>query len=164
MFQVIRNWAPDAELLKLENGDIPEAKPQPGKYGVWRAVFVSPTQNKQRECAYAVADSDGGVIEGVRPGAESPYKESPQERPMPIGDVRIDTPAALEAALKAVEADPAMKKILGAEKNLPVQYLLEWTGQNPKPSWRVIFGLSITQSKFSIVIDATTGKFVRKLL
>ena len=41
IYQIARTWAPDAQLLRLENGDIPEAKPQPGKYGLWRATFVS---------------------------------------------------------------------------------------------------------------------------
>ena len=49
MFQVARTWANDATLLKVENMDIPEAKAQPGKYGAWRATFVSTTRKVRRD-------------------------------------------------------------------------------------------------------------------
>ena len=69
----------------------------------------------------------------------------------------------LETALAEVEKDKDMKKVLEEEKDLPVQFLLEWTGTNAKPAWRVIFGASVSTSKFSILVDAYTGKFLKKL-
>jgi len=162
-FQVARTWAPDAMLLKLENGDIPEAKAQPGKYGLWRAIYVSPSKNVRREYTYAAADSEGGVIKGARAGADSGYAANPQVHPFAVQEVRVDTVAAHETAMKEVDGDAQMKKVLAENKDLPVQYLLEWTGSAPKPQWRVIFGVTVSQSKFSILIDANSGKFVRKL-
>lgn len=163
MFQVARPWAPDAMILKLENGDIPEAKAQPGKYGVWRATFVSPSKKVKRDFAFAVADSDGGVIQGARAGSESPYTPSTLIHPIPIQDVHIDTTAALETAMKEVEKDKAMSKALAEHKDEPIQYLLEWTGTTPKACWRVVFGATVSQSLFSVLVDASTGEFVKKL-
>ncbi|QOY86104.1 hypothetical protein [Paludibaculum fermentans] len=163
MFQIARPWASDVMILKLENGDIPEAKAQPGKYGLWRATFVSPSKKTKREYSFAVSDSDGGVIKGARAGAESPYSVSPLVHPIAIQDVHTDTTAALETALKEVAKDKVMSKALADNKDLPVQYILDWTGTNPKPYWRVVFGASVSQSLFSILIDAGTGEFVKKM-
>ncbi len=162
MYQLARTWAPDAQLLKLENGDIPEAKPQPGKYGLWRAMFVSNSKKLKRDFVWSASDSDGGIIKGVRAGSESAYIRNVQIHEFAIQEVKTDTPAALETTMKEVEKDKDMKKVLAETPDLPVQYLLEWTGTNPKPQWRVIFGPSISQSKFSVFIDAYTGKFEKK--
>jgi hypothetical protein len=163
MFQVARTWSSDAMLLKLENGDIPEAKAQPGKYGVWRATYISQSKSAKREYVYASADSDGGIIKGVRAGADSSYTRSPQTHPFAVQEIRVDTVAAYETAMKAVAADKAMLKVLEENKDLPVQYELEWTGLAPKPQWRVIFGVTVSQSKFSLLIDANNGELVRKI-
>ena len=48
MYKVARLWAGDAAVLKLENLDIPEAKPLPGKYGAWKATFVSFEKKRRR--------------------------------------------------------------------------------------------------------------------
>jgi hypothetical protein len=162
-FQVARTWAPDAMLLKLENGDIPEAKAQPGKYGLWRATYVSLSKKAKRDYMYAAADSDGGIIKGTRAGADSSYIRNPQVHPFAIQEIRVDTVAAYETAMKEVATDKAMQKVLEENKDLPVQFQLEWAGNTPKPQWRVIFGVTVSQSKFSILIDANSGKFVKKL-
>lgn len=163
MYQVARPWAPDAMLLKLESANISEVAPQPGKYGLWRAVFVSQSRRVKRDYTYAAADAEGGIIKGARAGMESMYLPNPQIHPLAIQEVKIDTPKALEAAMQEVEKDKSMKKVLADNKGLPIHFLLEWTGSDVKPTWRVIFGPSISQSKFSIFVDAYTGRFVKKL-
>lgn len=162
-FQVARTWASDAMLLKLENGDIPEAKAQPGKYGLWRATYVSQSKGQKRDYQYAASDSDGGIIKGVRAGTDSLYIRNPQTHPFAIQEIRVDTTAAYETAMKEVAGDKTMQKVLDENKDLPVQYQLEWNGNVPKPQWRVIFGATVSQSKFSILIDANSGKFAKKL-
>lgn|GEM_PF-865055 len=161
-YQQARLWSPDAMVLKMENGNLPEAPPQPGKYGLWRVTYVSLTKKLKHDFVYAVSDSEGGIVQGVRAGSESPYTQTPQVRPFAIQEVKVDTPAALESASKEVEKDKDMKKVLAENKDLPVQYVLEWTSATPKPAWRAIYGLSISQSKFSIYIDASDGKFLKK--
>jgi len=162
-FQVARTWAPDAKLLKLESGMIPEAPSAAGRHGFWRATYVSESKRVRREFTWAAADSEGGIIKGVRAGADSGYLPNPRIIPMAIQEVKIDTPKALETAMAEVEKDKAMKKVLEDNKDLPIHFLLEWTAPDVKPSWRVIFGPSISQSRFSVFIDAYTGRFVKKL-
>lgn len=162
-FQVARTWAPDVKLLKLESGIIPEAPSGEGKHGFWRAVYVSESRRVKREFTWAAADSEGGIIKGVRAGADSGYLPNQRIFTMAIQEVKIDTPRALETAMAEIQKDNAMKKVLEDNKGLPIHFLLEWTYPDVKPTWRVIFGPSISQSKFSIFVDAYTGKFVRKL-
>ncbi|MEJ5367979.1 MAG: hypothetical protein WHT08_06660 [Bryobacteraceae bacterium] len=162
-YQVARTWAPDAKLLRLESGNIPEAPSGSGKYGFWRAAYVSESKRARREFTWAAADSEGGIIQGVRAGADSGYLPNPRIFPMAIQEIKIDTPKALEAAMAEVEKDSSMKKVLADNKDLPIHFLLEWVAPDIKPTWRVIFGPSISQSKFSVFIDAYTGKFVKKL-
>ncbi|NWF85401.1 MAG: hypothetical protein HXY18_16420 [Bryobacteraceae bacterium] len=158
MYQVARTWAKDAMLLKVDNLDIAEAKSQPGKYGAWRGVFVSLEKNQKREYMFSVADSEGGIIKGARAGAESLYIRNPQVRPIAIQDVKIDTPAALEEALKNKE----VKEFADKNPNEPVQFILEWTGQTPVACWRVFWGPTVSTAKANVYIDCKTGKFVKK--
>jgi len=158
MYQVARTWAKDAMVIKVENFDLPEAKSQPGKYGAWRAMFVAAEQKVRREYVYAVADSDGGIIKGARAGQESPYASNPQVKPFAIQDVKIDTPAALEEALKNKE----VKAFADKNPNEPVQFVLEWTGQTEAPCWRVFWGPTVSTAKANVWIDCKTGKFVKK--
>lgn len=162
-YQVARTWAPDAKLLRLESGNIPEAPSSAGKYGFWRATYVSESRRMRREFTWAAADSEGGIIKGVRAGTDMGYLPNPRILPMAIQEVKIDTPKALGAAMAEVEKDSNMKKVLADNKDLPIHFLLEWVAPEIKPTWRVIFGPSISQSKFSVFIDAYTGKFVKKL-
>lgn len=158
MYQVARTWAKDAMLLKVDNLDIPEAKSQPGKYGAWRGVFVSLEKNQKRDYMFSVADSEGGIIKGARAGAESLYVRNPQVRPIAIQDVKVDTPAALEEALKNKD----VKEFADKNPNEPVQFILEWTGQTPAPCWRVFWGPTVSTAKANVYIDCKTGKFVKK--
>lgn len=158
MFQVARTWYKEPMLLKVENVDLPEAKPQPGKYGAWRATFVAVEKQQKRDYMFAVADSDGGIIKGARAGQDSSYIRNPQVRPIAIQDVKVDTPAALEEALKNKE----VKEFADKNPNEPVQFVLEWTGQTAAPCWRVFWGPTVSTAKANVWIDSKTGKFVKK--
>jgi hypothetical protein len=158
MYQVARTWAPDAMVLKLDNMDIPEAKPEPGKYGAWRAMFVSPSRRIKRDYTFSVADSGPTLHKGPFAGPETSYIPNPTIRPISIQDVKIDTTDALEAALKNKE----LKAFAEKNPDLPVQFVLEWTSQTPLPAWRVIWGRSVGTSAASAYIDSREGKFLRK--
>jgi hypothetical protein len=161
MFQVARTWAPDCQLLRVENADIPEVKAEPGKSGLWRAIFVSQSKRIKRDFYYAASDSEG-IIKGVRGGSDSPFATTPQIHPFAIGEIKADSPEAFKVAMDQVEKDKDMKKVLAENADMPVIYLLEWTGISPKPQWRVVFGATISASKFSVFVDANSGKFVKK--
>ncbi len=160
MYKTARSWNNDATILRLENLDIPEAKPEPGKYGAWKATFVSFAKKQKREFTYSVAESSAGVHKGVFPGAEMTYMANNQNRIFPIVDVKVDSVEALENAKKQKDiADFAAKN-----PDVPVQFVLEWNMQlAPTAAWRVYWGATLSTSQASVFIDATDGKFIKKL-
>ena len=160
MYKTARSWNNDALLLRLENMDIPEAKAEGGKYGAWKATFVSPSKKVKREFTYSVAESSAGVHKGVFPGSESAYMANTQNRTFSISDVKIDTPEAVENAKKQKDIGEFADK----HADLPVQFVLEWNMQlAPKAAWRVFWGATISTSQASVFIDAEEGKFLKKL-
>jgi hypothetical protein len=158
MFQVARQWAGDAEILKLENLNLDEVPSQPGKYGGWQASFVSPSKKQSRPYTYSVVDSGPTLHKGVFAQGEIPYMPNPQIRSMPIQALKVDSPAALATAMKEKDAQDYAKQ----HPDLPVQFELEWSGQTPTPAWRVIWGPSVSRSDFSMFVDAQTNHFIKK--
>lgn len=158
MYQVARAWSGDVVLLRVENIPITEVKPDDGKYGAWRAIFVSPGKSQKRSFTYSVVDAEGGLFKGVRPGAAQPYTSSNLMQTFSIVDFKTDSPAALEAAKRVPETAGYIKK----NPELPVQYIAEWPSQLPSPAWRVVWGQSVGTSNYSVYIDAISGKFLKK--
>ena len=158
MYKVARLWAGDAAVLKLENLDIPEAKPLPGKYGAWKATFASFQKRLKKEYMYSVAESSAGAHKGVFPGPEVPYVPIGAIRIFNFADVRTDTPEALENALKQKDVAAFAAK----HPELPVQFILEWSMVTPRPAWRVYWGGTVSSSEASVYIDAGDGKFLKK--
>lgn len=159
MYQVARAWGgADIQILKVEDIPIDEVKPVDGKYGAWRATFLAPSKSKIRTFTYSVVDADGGLFKGSRPGNEEAYSASPQIRPFTIQDVKTDSTQALEVAKEQKETQDHIKK----NPATPVHYILEWTGQTTVPAWRVIWGVSVGQSDYSVYVDAGSGKYIKK--
>jgi hypothetical protein len=159
MYKTARSWNKDATILRLENLDIPEAKAEPGKYGAWKATFVSFEKKRKREFTYSVAESSAGVHKGVFPGEETAYIVNTQNRIFNIADVKVDTTEALETAKKQKEIGEFATK----NPDMPVQYVLEWNTQlAPVAAWRVYWGATLSTSQASVFIDASDGKFIKK--
>src|SRR5579863_5174994 len=58
MYQVARSWAPDAQVLKMNNVDISEVPEVPrGKAAAWQATFTSASQNQARSYTYSIVES-----------------------------------------------------------------------------------------------------------
>jgi hypothetical protein len=162
IYLVARQWTGDAKLIRLENYNVPEVAPQPGKCGVWKATFVSVNKRIRREFTFSVVEAPG-LQKGASAGVEGAYAPSNMIRPFFIQDVKIDTPAALATAIKEVDKDKDLKKILADNKDLQPQYVLEWTGVMLNPTWRIFWGTSPANAKFSIFVDANTGNYIKKM-
>ena len=72
--------------------------------------------------------------------------------------VKIDTDAAYKTALANGGAEYEKKN-----PGKPITFLLEKVAKHPDPVWRVIWGESVSQSNFSVYVDASTGEFREKL-
>jgi hypothetical protein len=160
MYKTARAWNGDATILRLENLDIPEAKPEPGKFGAWKATFASFEKQRKRDFTYSVAESSAGVHIGVFPGEESAYMANMQNRNFSIANVKIDTMEALEVAKQQKD----IAEFASKHADLPVQFVLEWNMRLcPVAAWRVYWGGSLSSSEGSVFVDAENGKFIKKL-
>jgi hypothetical protein len=155
MFQSARMWSKDAEILFATNMNIDEVKSEPGKYGAWRADFVSDTRHQMKSYTYSVVETTI-VHKGVYSTGEKAWARTPRQRKFPIQVLKTDSPDALIAATKEVK-DYAAK-----HPDSPIQFELSW-GETVDPAWRVIWGPSVAQSAASVFIDITNGKFLKKL-
>jgi hypothetical protein len=155
MYQAARQWKGDAQILNVENVNLESVAPVDGKYGAWKATFVSLAAKSQRQFTYGVVE-EAGIRKGTNSGGESIYAPKAAVRVIPIQKVKVDTPAALEIAKKE------LKQVIEKNPKAPVQFIMEWTYQTMNPCWRVVVGPTVSQALGSVYVDADTGKFVKK--
>jgi hypothetical protein len=158
MYQAARQWSGDVSLLRVENIPLSDVKSEDGKDGAWRAVFVSLRLNQKRTYTFSVVDEGGTLLKGVRSEPEQPFASGPLVRPFAIQDLKVDSPAALAEAKKQKEVEAFLQK----NPDTPVQFVAEWPSRTPGPSWLVIWGQSVGTSKFSVYVDAGSGKYLKK--
>jgi hypothetical protein len=155
MYQVARAWAPDAAVLKLDSVRVEGVPDQPGKSAGWEAVFTSEQKAASHAFTWYAVDQEPTIHKGVFAGSEEGYSSGHgTTAPFLIADVKIDTDAALATAKGKEEAFE--KKNPGQ----PVIYLLEKSSKYAHPTWRVIWGESMSTSGFSVFVDASTGTFL----
>jgi hypothetical protein len=155
MYQVARNWAPDAAVLKMESVRMDGVPDQPGKSAGWEAVFTSDQRDSSHTFTWYAVDQEPNIHKGVFAGSEENLSGGRRETtPFLIADVKIDTDAALATAKAKEEAFE--KKNPGQ----PVIYLLEKSSKWAHPAWRVIWGETVSTSGFSVFVDASAGTFL----
>jgi len=158
MYLAARNWAADAQPLRLVNVALAEFKSEKGKAGAWQATFVSDSLGRARSYTYSVVEGPGNLHKGVFAGPQESWSgRSGQAKPFPVAAFKVDATAALETAMKK-GAEYAKK-----HADMPINFLLETTPRFADPVWRVIWGESVGTSGFSILVDATTGEYKQTL-
>jgi len=160
MYQVARNWAPDAQVLNLNTVAIAEVPTvPPGTAAAWEATFASAEKSQARSYTYSIVESQGNLHKGVFPGPEQAWGgPHGTTTPFLMAAVKIDTDAAYKTALANGGSDYD-KKTPGK----PITFALEKVEKFPDPVWRVIWGESAGTSSFSVHVDASTGDFKEKL-
>jgi hypothetical protein len=156
MYQVARSWAPDAEVLRMNSIHLTEVPTVRGEAGAWQAEFTSGGKSSQRSYTYSVVESEGNLHEGVFPGPEESWA-GPATQPFVVGGVKVDTDAAYKKALtKAGEYDAKNAK-------QTISFELGKQEGSENPVWRVIWGESAGTSGLSVLVDATTGEYIKTL-
>jgi hypothetical protein len=157
IFQVARSWDPRIQILKLTSGHLNEVPEVRGKAASWEGMFVSPAQARSRTYTFSVIELLPNLHKGVFSVAEEAFSGAKgTSKPFLIEGAKIDTDKAYETALAKPEAAAYDKKNPGK----PITLILELTPRHPDPTWRVIWGESVSSSSFSVFVDATTGDFL----
>jgi len=152
MYSRARQWAPDAQVLRVRNIRLSDVKSEDGKSGAWEATFVSASTGRARTYTDSVVEAEGNLHQGVFAGPEESYSgPRGQESPFPINVLSVDSEKAYAAALKT-GAEYAR-----AHPKMPISFLLELTPKHNNPVWRVVWGESVGTSDYSVLIDGCTG-------
>ena len=152
MYTSARAWAQDLQILHYSSINVREVKRQDGKAAAWQVVFVSQALMQSKTYTFSVYEASATLHQGLF--SEAPQAWSGGGKPFLIEAAKIDTDKAWEVALKH-----------GAEYNsknpaVPISYTLGIETGND-PDWRVIWGETAGQSSFSVLVDASTGEFLK---
>lgn len=158
MYPQARIWAVDAQPLQLRSINLSQVKPEKGKAGGWQAIFVSASLAKSRAYTYSAVEAEGNLHEGVFAGIAEDYAVGRgATSPFLPAALKIDSDHAYDVA--AEKSQDYIKKNQGKV----ISYLLELNKRFPDPSWRVIWGESVSSSDYSVFVDATTGMLLEKM-
>ena len=155
MYLAARLWAADAQPVSLSSTATSESKGADGKSGNWRALFASRSRQKSQPFFWSgMADAPRGIDHGV----EDTY--NPNNRSTQTWDpnfLKIDTDQAFSVA-----QDHGGKELLEKDPKMGVSYLLDFDPSSTQLRWHVMYGSSGSSGRFTVMVDASSGKFLRK--
>jgi hypothetical protein len=157
LYVAARGWARDAQPYRLDSQITQDWNGKDGKSAVWRAAFGSAAQRGIKPYTWSGSNAPDAPERGISPGTEDSYNpNNASTRVFDIAFLKIDSDKALETALKH-GGDKLMQK----DPNQPVLYALDWNGGENALVWHVMFGTSRNDSKLTVMVNASTGAFVR---
>lgn len=155
-FPSARAWAPDCQPFRVRSVNLDQVKSENGKAGAWEIIYVSEQKGRSRTFTWSAVEAEGNLHKGVFKGLEESWGgPRGQERPFPPAALKIDTPEAFEAAVAK-----SQDYLHRPGTRPPVSFLLEATARFPNPTWRVLWGTSVSSAEYSVFVDATTGMVV----
>jgi hypothetical protein len=157
MLAPARFWAPDALPIRLESSNVKDSTGHDGKASFWRALFGSVARQKSEPFTWSgVAGSD--TPKGVDHGTEDSYNPNNRSyRTFDLNFLKSDTDRAFEVAQQH-----GGKQLLEKDPKMTVTYLLDWDAQANQLRWHVIYGGSESMGKLTVLVDASSGNFIRK--
>ena len=157
MLAPARFWSPDAQPVRLESTNLKDSKGHEGKANSWRALFASPGRQRSEPFTWSGMATDDGP-RGVDHGVEDSYNPANRSaRPFDLNFLKVDTDKAFEVA-----QEHGGKQLLEKDPKISVAYLLDWDVQSGQLRWHVIYGGNESLGKLAVLVDASTGTFLRK--
>src|SRR4029077_16393281 len=149
------NWSLDAQPVSLSSN--PRKGDAAGKAAVWSASFASAGKRAIRNFTWSGATGKDAPDVGVSQGSIEDYSpDNVSTRPFDINFLKIDSDAAFDTAQKH-GGDIILKKT----PDTLVRYALLSDPRALQLSWRIQYGTSGATSKLTVIVNASTGKFVR---
>ncbi len=156
MLAPARFWAPDAQPVRMESTNLKDTNGHDGKAIFWRAMFASPGRQKAETFTWAGIATD--EPRGVNHGAEDTYNPANRAaRSFDLNFLKVDTDKAFEVA-----QEHGGKQVLEKDPKVSVGYLLDFDVQSSQLRWHVIYGGSESTGKLTVLVDASSGAFLRK--
>ena len=153
-----RLWAADSLPIRLESQTMKGNDGRDGKSGFWRAVFASPAGLKSQPFSWSGLTGPDAPARGVDHGASDAFNPNNRStQPFDLNFLKVDSDKAFEVA-----QEHGGKDLLDKAPNTEIKYLLDWDARASELKWHVIYGGNESISKLSVLVDASTGAFVRK--
>lgn len=156
MYKSAHDWAPDVVAIRVTQMGLQGYKNEAGKAGMWEAAFGSPSLHQYRLYTYAVADVPPNIFKGVSAGLPMDWGgETRDAMAVDLTSFNVDSDAAFQAA--SAGAAGWLKSNPGKELTaLELGQTYKFSG----PVWYTQWGTKT--AGYSALVDATTGKIVRK--
>ena len=154
LYTSARAWAQDLQILRYFSINIPEVPHEDGKAPAWQVIFVSQALAKSRTYTISVYEASATLHQGIFPDA--PQEWSGNGKPFLLEAAKVDTDKTWETALDHG------RDYNSENPKIPISWILE-VDQGSDPAWRVIWGQSAGESSFSVLVDASTGDFIKIL-
>ncbi len=156
MFVASRGWNRDAQGFVLSSALTKDSNGHDGKSGVWQARFASPAKNTAKPYTWC-GSNDADVDRGVTPGSEDSYSATnTSTHVFDIAFLKSDSDEAYATALKH-----GGQKLLDQNPEQHVLYLLQWSASDNSLVWHVIFGDSRNDYRLSVLVNASSGEYMR---
>jgi hypothetical protein len=164
LYTTSRGWAPDTKPVSLESqnyrksdGSNDALLGHDGKSPLWRAIFASAARRSMKTYMWSGLSGPDAPSSGVTPGNEDPYSSTnTSTQVFDLVYLKTDSDRVLEAANKH-----GGELLLKKEATLPVNFRLEWEPRGSMLVWHVLYGQSTNEPKLDVVVNATSGQFVR---
>lgn len=156
MYGAAKAWAPDVEGYRCEPVRLEAVPEKDGSFPAWKCTFVSQSKRAMKTYSYSVVEAEG-LYKDVFGGHDESYTgPRGQNLPFPILALKVDTDVAIATARK--ESAQYIKKY----PDMPVTPVLEKTKEYGNTVWRIYWGNPATSS-YSVLVDASTGDYVRTM-
>lgn len=157
MYVFAHQWAPDAKPYSLESVVNSESNGQGGKASVWSSGFASPSRRGLKRFLWSGSVLPDAPSSGVSSGVEDTYNPSnASTQVFEFAFLKVDSDKAYEVALKH-----GGEKLIKADKKQPVTYMLDWNPRENILAWHVIFGPNAHEGKLRVMVNASTGEYIR---
>ena len=152
-----RGWARDAQPYLEESQPTQDSTGADGKSSVWRAGFGSASRGLAKSYTWSGSNASDAPSRGVQGNVEDTFSAgNSSTRTFDLGFLKMDSNNAIEVAQKH-----GGKKLLDKTPSMPIYYRLHWDAGNNALVWNVMYGGSGNASKLNVLVDASTGQFIR---
>ena len=157
LYVAARGWKPDATPYRLESSVTTDANGHDGKSAIWKASFASPSARSAKSYIWSGSAADGAPERGVTPGIEDSYSAANSSTQVfDMGFLKIDSDQAFTTAQQH-----GGDKVLEKSADTPLSYICDWNHNTNQLIWHVVYGASRDTAKLTVMVNATSGEFIR---
>jgi len=152
-----RAFAADVKPYQLQSIYTPGSPAAKGEAAIWYAGFASPSKRQLKVFTMCGITAENAPERGISHTTEDTYSDvNSSTKIWEPPFLKVDSDKAYEVAQKQ-----GGEKLTAKDPNQPVTFVLGWDTQRGALQWHVIYGVNPMDAKLRIVVDATTGVYVK---